>query len=174
VAVVDAVRRDLTRTVVVALSLVLALIGVVGLVRAHQDRAVPATRNHALTDAPATADVQSAVTRELGQILSYDYSSPSTTQKAAAQALTGPARRQYDEIFAALQKRAPHQKLTLSATVQSAAVKELTDDSATLLVFLDQSSKRAGDKQASASAAQISITARKVGGVWKIAGLEPL
>jgi Mce-associated membrane protein len=62
----------------------------------------------------------------------------------------------------------------LSAEVQSAAVKTLTDSTATLLVFLDQSSQRASDKQASVSAAQLQVDAAKVGSTWRITGLKPL
>ncbi|MEX0426184.1 hypothetical protein AB3X52_01035 [Nocardioides sp. DS6] len=173
-AVAAGVRRDVVRTSVVVLAVLLLLVGVFGLWRAHADNAAPARQNHALTDAATTAEVQSSVTRSLQQILTYDYTDPAATRTAAAQALTGKARRQYDELFAALQKRAPHQKLTLTATVQAVAVKELTDTSATLLVFLDQTSKRASDKQASASAAQLSLTLTKVDGAWRISSLEPL
>lgn len=173
-AAAGGVRRDLVRSVVVTVAVGMLIVGAIGFWRAHADESVPARQNAALTDATTTAGVQSAVTRELGQILSYDYSDPATTQRAAKNVLTGKARSQYDELFAALQKRAPGQKLTLTATVQAAAVKELTDRSASLLVFLDQSSKRASDKETSVSAAQISVTAQKVGSTWKISALRPL
>lgn len=172
--VVGVVRREAVRSLVVALAVAMVLVGAWGFWRAHADRGVPAAANRALVDATSTAEVQSAVTRALEQVLSYDYSKPTVTKRAAGQDLTGAARKQYDQLFAALQKRAPGQKLVLRATVQSAAVKHLTADRATLLVFLDQSSKRAADKQASASAAQIAITATKVGASWKISSLQPL
>lgn len=173
-AVAGGVRRDLVSTLVVSVALGMVIVGVLGFWRAHADNAVPARANAALTDAATTAEVQSSVTRALNQVLSYDYAKPGATQRAAGRLLTGDARQEYDELFSALQKRAPGQKLTLTASVQAAAVKELTDRSATLLVFLDQSSQRASDKQKSVSAAQISITAVKVGNTWKISRLQPL
>lgn len=39
---------------------------------------------------------------------------------------------------------------------------------------LDQSSQRADDKEASISAAQIAISAKKVDGAWRITELKPL
>lgn len=62
----------------------------------------------------------------------------------------------------------------LTAQVQATAVKHLTDDKASLLVFLDQSSQRAKDKEATVSAAQLAVTARRVDGEWKISSLKPL
>jgi Mce-associated membrane protein len=62
----------------------------------------------------------------------------------------------------------------LTAEVQSAAVKTLTDSTATLLVFLDQSSQRSTDKQASVSAAQLEVDAARVGTTWRITRLKPL
>ncbi|MFI5430112.1 hypothetical protein [Aeromicrobium sp. UC242_57] len=58
--------------------------------------------------------------------------------------------------------------------MQAVGVKSLSDDKASLLVFLDQSSQRAKDNEASYPAAQLSIEAKKVGKVWKISGLTPL
>jgi Mce-associated membrane protein len=62
----------------------------------------------------------------------------------------------------------------LSAEVQSVAVKTLSPSTATLLVFLDQSSQRATDKQASVSAAQLQVDAARIGGEWKVTSLKPL
>jgi Mce-associated membrane protein len=88
--------------------------------------------------------------------------------------LAGKARTEYDTLFASLQQRAPGQQLQLTAQVQAIGVKELRGDKATLLVFLDQSSQRAADKESSVSAAQLSVTAEKKDGSWKITGLKPL
>jgi Mce-associated membrane protein len=162
------------RWLAVAAAVVLLAVGGFGFWRDHQLRDTDATHNHALVDATATSQVQSQVSQALVKVLSYDYADPTPTQQAAAKLLAGDARKQYDTLFTTLQQKAPGQQLVLTAEVQSAAVKTLTDSTATLLVFLDQSSQRASDKQASVSAAQLQVDAAKVGSTWRITGLKPL
>lgn len=167
-------RRPVWQWVALVVAALMVAVGIVGGWQAHDLRSDAASRNHALVDATATAEVQSQVSQALVKVFSYDYSDPTVTQQAAAQLLSGQARKQYDTLFKTLQEKAPGQQLVLSAQVQSAAVKTLTGTTATLLVFLDQSSQRKTDKQASVSAAQIDVDAAKVGGVWKVTGLKPL
>lgn len=158
----------------VALAAVLLVVGMLGWWMAYDQSSTDSAQNRALTDAAATARVQSEVSRSLTSILSYDYADPSRTQTAAKESLTGAASKEYDTLFASLEDRAPGQELVLTAAVQSAGVKELTVDTASLLVFLDQSSQRAEDGEASFSAAQLSVKAKKIDGVWKISSLQPL
>ncbi|WP_157416929.1 hypothetical protein [Nocardioides sp. Iso805N] len=167
-------RRRLLQWVALVAAAVMLAVGIVGFWQAHSLRSDDASRNHALVDATATAEVQSQVSQAMVKVFSYDYADPTTTQDAAAKLLAGQARSQYDTLFKTLQAKAPGQQLVLSAQVQSAAVKTLTDSTATLLVFLDQSSQRKTDSEASVSAAQISVDATKIGGVWKVTGLKPL
>lgn len=148
--------------------------GAFGWWQTHELRSIPAAENQALVDTKVTDTVASEVSRALTQVLTYDYRKPQRTHRAADAFLTGAARKEYDTLFASLQERAPDQKLTLSASVQSVGVKELTDNTAKLLVFLDQSSKRADDNEATVSAAQLAITAKLVQGNWKITQLKPL
>lgn len=136
--------------------------------------AAPEESNRAVVDKSVSTDVSQEVARALTGVLSYDYADPSVSQMIADNVLTGDAREEYDRLLEALNKKAPGQKLVLSAQVQAAAVKELKDDRAELLVFVDQTSKRADDKQASVSAAQLQITAEKVDDAWTITQLKPL
>ena len=53
-------------------------------------------------------------------------------------------------------------------------VKELRDDEATAVAFLDQRSERADDEEASVSAAQLNVTARRIGGAWRVVDFEVL
>ncbi len=128
----------------------------------------------AVVDALATDRVRTEVSRILTQVLSYDYSDPQAMRAAADQLLTGDARKEHEVLFRAMQDKAGDQQVVLSTQVQAAAVKELRGDSASLLVFLDQSSRRADDEEARVSAAQLAVEATKVDGVWKVSGLEPL
>ncbi|GAA1743311.1 hypothetical protein [Aeromicrobium alkaliterrae] len=156
------------------LAAVLAIVGAYGLWQANELRSTPAADNLAVVDASLTAEVQSFVTQGLTQVLTYNWADPDTTTAAADQVLAGDARSEYDTLFADLQEKAPGQQLTLTASVQSVAVKEMTEDSAVVLVFLDQTSQRASDQQASISAAQLSVTAEKSGGTWTITELRIL
>jgi Mce-associated membrane protein len=137
----------------------------------HEDAALD---NKAQLDDANQERVIADVSRGLTQVLSYDYTQPEATRAFADQVLSGQAREEYDTLFASLEERAPNQKLTLSAEVQVAGVDDLTASTATLLVFIDQRSSREKDDEASVSAAQLSITAERVGDRWVITGLEPL
>lgn len=167
-------RRSLLRQLPLALAAVMVAVGAVGFWQARDLRTTPAAENLALVDATATTEVQAEVSQALVRVLSYDFSDPATTEQAADEVLAGKAREEYDTLFASLQERAPGQELMLSAQVQVAAVKHLSDTTASLLVFLDQTSQRATDKEASISAAQLAVDARKVDGTWRITGLDPL
>lgn len=153
---------------------VLVAVGAVGWVKTVDLRSSDSADNLAVVDASATARVQSEVSQALTQVLTYSYENPQVTEDAADALLAGDARTEYDTLFAELERRAPDQELVLSAQVQVAAVKELSGDEAELLVFLDQSSQRAADDEASVSAAQLSIDAERIDGTWKITGLTPL
>lgn len=173
-AILTTVRAHLGRTLVLFAAVVMLAVGAVGWWMSVDLRSSSATDNHAIIDAKATAQVQSDVAKGLTEVLSYDYADPSRTTSALNSVLAGDARKEYDTLFASLQQRAPGQQLVLSAEVQGVAVEHLTDDTAKVLVFLDQSSQRAKDKEASVSAAQLSITAKKIKGAWLITGLKPL
>lgn len=158
----------------IVVAALLVVLGGVGWWRSADIRSAADTSNAAVIDARATSDVQSQVGQALTQVLTYDYQDSDTTESAADRVLTGDARSEYDTLFSSLQERAPDQELVLTAQVQVVGVKQLDDDSAELVVFLDQSSRRAADDESSVSAAQLSVTADKVGDVWKISGLKPL
>ncbi|KQY56667.1 hypothetical protein [Nocardioides sp. Root140] len=168
-------QRLLRRNALYVVAVVFLLVGAFGwLASLDSEEEAPSADNHALTDKAATSEVSTEVSRALTGVLSYDYADPSVSQKIVDNVLTGDARKEYDVLLKNLQEKAPGQKLVLTAQVQAAAVKELNDDRATLLVFLDQTSKRVDDKEASISAAQLSIEARKVDGAWTITQLRPL
>jgi Mce-associated membrane protein len=164
----------MTRATVYVLSAVLAAVGGYGLWQAYELRSTPAAENLAVVDASLTAEVQAFVSQGLTQVLTFDWQDPEATTAAADQVLAGTARSDYDTLFADLEAKAPGQQLTLTAAVQSVAVKELEDDRAVVLVFLDQTSQRASDQEASIAAAQLSVTAERTDGGWTITELQPL
>ncbi len=159
--------------VLVVVAVLLTGLGAWFLARAGAVRDAPAARNAALVDTGRTAEVSSAVSTSLNKIFSYSFDHTEVTERAADDVLRGDARDTYDALFAQVRRLAPAQKLVLTTRVVSAAVQDLGDDSATLLVFLDQSATRADKDTGSAAAAQLSVTARREGDRWVITGLEP-
>lgn len=156
------------------LAAVLIAVGAFGAFRAYELRTTPAAQNEAVVDASTTAEVQAFISQGLVQVLTYDFANPDATTTAAEQVLAGEARKEYDQLFDDLAARAPGQQLVLNARVQSVAVTELEGDTAEALVFLDQTSQRATDQEATISAAQLSITATREGDTWTITGLDTL
>jgi Mce-associated membrane protein len=159
---------------IVAIALTLALVGagITLMIRTSDQQSGPA--NRALADRDGTTEVIGQVSSALAKVLSYQYANPSANTQAAAALLSGDAATQYKTLFTALQKKAPGEKLTLTAKVDVAAVKSLHGNTAELLVFLDQSTVRASDKAGTIAGAMLDITAVKHGATWKITELRPL
>ncbi|GGR58510.1 Mce-associated membrane protein [Nocardioides luteus] len=163
---------SLSRRGILILTAVILVLALGAFFMADRERRTDHVGNRAVVDSEATTEVQSAVTAGLLQVFSYDFSDPAPTQAAADEFLAGDARKEYDLLFKQLEKKAPGQKLVLSAEVQVAAVKSLDADSAELLVFLDQASQRSTDKESSISAAQLAVEADKVDGTWMVTSLD--
>ncbi|MFE9330107.1 hypothetical protein [Streptomyces sp. NPDC006925] len=140
------------------------------LVRAAELTGGPAARNTALTDRAATSRVSGEVQDALARVFSYTPEGLSGTEKAADKVLAGKAAQQYESLFGQVRKRAGKQKLTLATRVVSMGVTRLHGDSAHLLVFLDQTTHRAGRDPAHAGA-QLSVSARRQHGDWRIVGI---
>ncbi|WP_158882626.1 hypothetical protein [Amycolatopsis anabasis] len=130
--------------------------------------------NLALADQAATAEVTDQIGAGVKAIFSYDYSNLARTERAAAGVLVDAAVGQYRDGFAAAGKQATEQKLVRSTTIRAIGVRELHEDTARLLVFLDQQTLRTTENQQTSSAAHLDVTARKVDGAWKIANLAAL
>ncbi|UNT00115.1 hypothetical protein MMF93_29405 [Streptomyces tubbatahanensis] len=152
--------------------LVLALAAGTGfLVRAAQLTSSDAARNAALTDRAATSRASGEVSDALSRIFSYTPEGLARTEQAADDLLAGKAARQYDTLFAQVTKRAREQKLTLATRVVDAGVTRLRGDRAELLVFLDQTTSREGHEPTHA-AAQLSVTAHRDHGDWRIVAMK--
>ncbi|HVV24673.1 MAG TPA: hypothetical protein VHF06_34905, partial [Pseudonocardiaceae bacterium] len=156
------------------ITVLLAGLGAVMLIRAHADRVSGPMANQALVSAGDTQQVAGQVSTALNQMLSYDMANPKPAQDAAKHWLVGDAPAQYRTLVDALGKIAAGQKLTMVAKVSTAAVESLHDGTAQLLVFLDQQSTRASDHSSSVSAAQVRITAVRTSGGWRISEIVPL
>ncbi|MFD5764590.1 hypothetical protein ACFWIN_02025, partial [Streptomyces sp. NPDC127049] len=87
----------------------------------------------------------------------------------SCRAARGP--RQYSDLFAQVRKSLVQQRITLSTQAVRTGVIELHGDTARLLVFLDQVSRR--DKgPATSAAAQLTVTARFQDDRWQITDIK--
>ncbi|MEU5719389.1 hypothetical protein AB0G71_27215 [Streptomyces sp. NPDC020403] len=160
-------RRHLLRVLATVSALVLLATGGFLLSEGQRLRDTPATANRALTDTEATSRVTGDVSSALADVFSYSPQDTAATKEAAKRLLAGEALRQYAALFGQVERQAADQKLTLTSQAVRAGVTRLSEDSAHLLVFLDQVYEREG-KAATTAAAQLSVTARLRGGHWRI------
>ncbi len=133
----------------------------------------PPPANTALVDPAATSEVEAAVKTAIENSFSYDYTDTARTEKAARAVLVGDAMREYEQLFGQVRTQAAEQKLVLVSTVRAIAVKTLSGDDATLLVFVDQQAVRSGDNRNTSTSAQLRVVAHKAGS-WRVTGLTVL
>ncbi|MFD5502255.1 hypothetical protein ACFWJS_21465 [Streptomyces sp. NPDC127061] len=159
--------RRWPRVVAAVLAVVLLVAGGVLFAQGRALRDTPATANRALTDSEATTRVAGDVSNALGKVFSYSPQATAVTKESAKQLLAGKALQQYAALFGQVEKQSADQKLTLTTHVVRAGVTRLTENSAHLLVFLDQVYEREG-KPATTAAAQLSVTAQLRDGHWTV------
>jgi Mce-associated membrane protein len=163
--------RRRARVVLAAVAVLMAGLAVWCTLEARSTNAVVA-HNTALSDVAGTADAGKQISAALGTLFSYRYDDPaSKNEQAAKELLAGPALAQYGQLFGEARKLAADQKLVVTSTAVASGVKLLDGDRAALLVFLDQTGTR-GDGQRSTGAAQLSVTAERVGGKWRVTGMS--
>ncbi|MGW8485761.1 hypothetical protein [Streptomyces sp. NPDC055886] len=163
----DTSRRRWPRVLGALLAAALIATGGALYAEGRQLRDTPATANLALTDAEATTRVTGDVSSALGKIFSYGPGTTAATQETAKEVLAGQALQQYATLFGQVERQSADQKLTLTTEVARAGVTRLTDDSAHLLVFLDQVYERRG-RAPTTAAAQLTVTAELRDGRWWI------
>jgi len=159
----------------VVLGVVTVLLGAFGAwatVQAHNQRAANAQQNLALTNGPATSAVRRQVSSAIQAIFSYSYTDTAKTRRDAQNLLTGPAIRQYDQLFSLVEKDAPAQKLVVTTSVTNSGVEFLTGSRARILIFANQQDSRAGTGQTSYAGAMFAVTAVQSGGTWKISNID--
>jgi Mce-associated membrane protein len=167
---------DRSRTAIAAvLGVAIVVIGSLGIwaaVAAHGLRAAAASANAAVVNESATRSVERAVTVAVNTIFSYSYADTARTKAAAQQVLTGPAIRQYNQLFALVQQQAPKEKLVVTTRVTDIGVELLTGGRARLLVFADQQDSRAGTSEATYGGAMFAVTAVNESGRWRIESID--
>jgi Mce-associated membrane protein len=155
-----------------ALTIVIGAVGIWAAVAGHGLRATAAGANSALVDAAATRTVTRQVTSAVDTIFSYSYADTAATKTAAQRLLTGPAIRQYDQLFALVEQQAPKEKLVVTTRVTNVGVELLTGGRARVLVFADQEDTAGGTGKSSYGGAMFAVTAVLQGGSWKIDNID--
>ena len=153
-------------------TIVIGALGIWAAVAAHGLRASAASANTALVDQSATASVERAVTAAVNTIFSYSYADTASTKAAAQQLLTGPAIRQYNQLFALVEQQAPKEKLVVTTRVTNIGVELLTRAQARLLIFANQQDSSAGTSKATYGGAMFAVTAVSQDGRWRIEDID--
>ncbi len=165
--------RRLVMTAMLGLAaIVLGSLATWATVAAHRLRVAAADANIAFVDQASTRTVTHDVTAAVNTIFSYSYADTARTRAAAQLLLTGAAIRQYNALFALVERQAPAEKLVVTTKVTNIGVEFLTGDSARLLVFADQQDTRAGTGQTSYGGAMFAVNVVLAGGRWKIENID--
>ncbi|MFI1716994.1 hypothetical protein [Streptomyces litmocidini] len=160
------------RKIALAAALTCLLLGGSGFFyAAHQLRSAPSARNHALTDTAATDRVSGEVAEGLARVFSYTPADTDTAERSSRTVLAGRAARQYGDLLAQVRTKLVGQRITLSTQAVRTGVIELDGDTARLLVFLDQTSRR-DEAAATTAAAQLTVTAKYRGDRWLIVDIK--
>jgi Mce-associated membrane protein len=154
--------------VLAALALVAAGLAVWFSIQVRQDAAVDDAR----TAAPAAAE------RAAKAMLSYDYEQLAADRNRATGFLTPSYRKEYLQTFGLLEKNkdgtpgvAVQTKTVVTATVQGSAVVDAEADKATVLVFVNQVSRKAGgDPQIFQN--RVTMAMERSGNRWLVDGLK--
>ncbi len=171
----DRGRRRGALPLLVVLGVATVLAGGFGIwasVAAHTLRATAAGANAAVVNRSATTSVERAVTGAVNTIFSYSYADVGKTRAAAQGLLTGVAIRQYDQLFALVERQAPKEKLVITTKVTNIGVELLSGGRARLLVFANQQDTRAGTSQTSYGGAMFAVTAVQRDGRWLIENIN--
>jgi Mce-associated membrane protein len=165
-------RRPVAALILGAVTVLLGGFGIWATVHASSLRAQSAQQNTALVDSAATSAVRNQIDSAVQTIFSYSYANTGTTRQAAQQLLTGPAIRQYNSLFALVQRDAPAEKLVVTTTVTNSGVELLTGNQARVLIFVNQEDTRAGTSQTTYGGAMLAVTAVREAGRWKIENID--
>lgn len=129
--------------------------------------------NKALVDEEATVDVKREMTAAVETLFSYDYKNIRKTEQAANGILANDkVRGIYNALLSEVKRDAPDQKLIVSSQVSRIAVIELNDDTARLLVFVNQSATRKDNNDPNIDGGQLTVTAERLDGKWMVSHLN--
>jgi Mce-associated membrane protein len=161
-------RSGITRTAALVAVLFGTFTGVSA--AAQQDGTGPG--NRAFIDAAATQDALASATQLSTDLFTFSYTEVKEHEAKFGRLTTGDFTNEYGKLFNDVIAQAQTQKLSLTSTVKGAAVRELRDGQAEVLVFLDQAASSAGTGQATTSTTMFTATIKKVDDEWKFADID--
>ena len=165
-------RSRIALALISVATVVIGVLGIWGAVAAHDLRASAASANQAFTDTAATRAVDAQVTAAVNTIFSYSYADSARTRAAAQGLLTGPAIRQYNQLFAIVEQEAPKEKLIVTTRVTNIGIELLTGDRARVLVFANQQDSAGVTGKTSYGGAMFAVTAVNQHGKWRIESID--
>lgn len=107
-------------------------------------------------------------------VLSYDYRRLEQDVDETTPLLTGDAKSQYLDVQTPLERSAPRLKAVVVADVKSAAVLDADDQSATVLLFVNQTSGSRKLSEPQLDQSRIVVTLERIAGEWLIATLAAI
>lgn len=157
-------RSGITRTA--------ALVAVLfGTATANAASAEDGTANRAFIDTAATQDALASATQLSADLFTFSYAEVKEHESKFGRLTTGDFTNEYGKLFNDIVAQAQAQKLSLTSTVKGAAVRDLRDGQAEVLVFLDQSATSDGG-QHTMSSTMYTATIERVDGEWKFADID--
>lgn len=124
--------------------------------------------NLAFADATRTHTVQDQASHKLTEVLSYEYRSLDENLQLARDKGTDQYVRQHTELLNKNRQTATKQKQTVATKVLDVGVRELTANSAKLLVFLDQTTTRGDTNKSSTVGFSAAVELKLLDGQWKL------
>jgi Mce-associated membrane protein len=118
----------------------------------------------------AETEVTRQISGAVRTVFSHDYNRLDQSRQAALAVLSGPAAEQYEQAMAAI---TPAAKLVVFTSVRSIGLTELHGDSARALVFVDGQTLRVTDNHRTTTSASLTVSARRIDGVWRLTDIVP-
>src|SRR5690349_11233214 len=158
-------RSEITR----AAALAALLLGTAGVAAAAPG---DGTANRAFIDAAATQDALASATRLSADLFTFSYAEVKEHEAKFGRLTTGDFTNEYGKLFNDVITQAQARKLSLTSTVKDAAVRDLRDGRAEVLVFLDQAATSDDTGQQTTSTSMFTATVEQVDGEWKFADID--
>ena len=168
---------------VLVLAMVLGIVAATTIGIRHTIEARQTIETPQTIEAPQSTDADSAAARQVvvdavnsavPKMLSYTPENVETTLNAANLMLTGPFRERYGQLIRdVVIPGAKEKKITATCQVAAAAVESLTEDKASLLVFVNQQ-VTVPPAEPTNTASSVRVGLQKVNGKWLIDAFDPV
>ncbi|MDQ3788182.1 MAG: hypothetical protein M3422_13195 [Actinomycetota bacterium] len=130
------------------------------------------TANRAFVDTAATQDALASATRLSADLFTFEYTDLKAHEAKFVRLTTGDFTREYGKLFNDVVAQAKARQMSMTSTVNAAAVRVLRDDRAEVLVFLDQRGTSGTTGDETAANAMFTATIQRVDGEWKFADID--